>query len=110
MELDTLEKDLGSSAKILLDADSGNNLLYLPLGELREGAALTPPPLNLTPELQQKSSSESQTDTRNRGRSGREGRGHESALSDCCSCGHYYCRQFTVYRQGNRIRHQVSAG
>jgi len=72
--LETLEKVLGRSAKILLDADSGNNLLYLPLGELREGAALTPPPLNLTPELQQKSSSESQTDTRNRGRSGREGR------------------------------------
>src|SRR5690625_7801782 len=71
--LETMEKVLSRSAKILLDADSGNNLLYLPLGELREGAALTPPPLNLTPELQQGSSSESQTDTRNRGRSAREG-------------------------------------
>lgn len=74
MYLETMEAVLGRSSKILLDADSGNNLLYLPLTGRGEGASLPPPPLRAPLEAAAGRDSSSMTDTSNRGRSGREGR------------------------------------
>lgn len=43
--LETLEQVLGANAKILINTKGGNNVLYLPLDQLRRG---TPPPLGPT--------------------------------------------------------------
>ncbi len=71
--LETLEKVYGRSAKVLMDVSSSNNMIYLPLDRIRDGAnpALTAPPPLLSAGDQQQSGS-SQTDPR--ARRGREGR------------------------------------
>ncbi len=37
--LDTIEEIYGNSSKVLLDVESGNNMMYLPLDQLRSGAS-----------------------------------------------------------------------
>ncbi len=67
--LETLETVYGRSAKVLLDVDSGNNMLYLPLDRMRGGtmSAMAPPPPLMTPQEQQRI-----TQTDPRARRGRE--------------------------------------
>ncbi|WP_147306721.1 MULTISPECIES: FtsH protease activity modulator HflK [unclassified Wenzhouxiangella] len=74
--LETLETVFGRSAKVLLDVDSSNNMLYLPLDRIRDGnPALSAPPM-MTPEEQQRGQSSGPTSGRDdsRGRTGREDR------------------------------------
>lgn len=68
--LETLETVYGRSSKVLMDVDSSNNMIYLPLDRIRDTnpALMAPPPL-MTPQESQRGS---QTDPRSR--SGREGR------------------------------------
>lgn len=71
--LQELEGLYSSTPKVLIDADSSNNLLYLPLDRL--GAAgssrnMPPPPLMSNSEREGQNSTATQT----RGRTGREGR------------------------------------
>ncbi len=42
MYLDTIQKVLSSSSKVLVDVEGGNNLLYLPLDKLTQQGPLTP--------------------------------------------------------------------
>jgi membrane protease subunit HflK len=72
--LQELETLYANTPKVLLDADSSNNLLYLPLDRL--GAAsgdsrLPPPPMMSSEERQ---SGSARNSNQNRGRTGREGR------------------------------------
>ncbi len=68
--LETLQTIYGRSSKVLMDIDSSNNMIYLPLDRIRDGnPALTAPPPLMTP---QESRQGSQNDPRSR--SGREGR------------------------------------
>ena len=73
--LQELESLYSATPKVLLDANSGNNLLYLPLDQMSSGSAagssrLPPPPLMSNGERQNQNSTETQTRTR----SGRQGR------------------------------------
>lgn len=71
--LQELESLYSSTPKVLLDANSSNNLLYLPLDRLASGQSngrLPPPPLMSGQEREGEATSSSQTRTR----SGREGR------------------------------------
>ena len=53
--LETMERVLGRSAKILMDVESSGNIFYLPLDGLRGGASGTPPPAPLmSPSEQQR--------------------------------------------------------
>ncbi|MFO7763365.1 MAG: FtsH protease activity modulator HflK [Wenzhouxiangellaceae bacterium] len=71
--LQELESLYSSTPKVLLDANSSNNLLYLPLDRLASGQSngrLPPPPLMSGQEREGEATGSSQTRTR----SGREGR------------------------------------
>ncbi|HSH28208.1 MAG TPA: FtsH protease activity modulator HflK, partial [Wenzhouxiangella sp.] len=72
--IETLQNVFGRSAKVLLDVDSSNNMLYLPLDRIRDGnpALSAPPPLLTTQDKQRSGQSTGQTDPRSR--TGREGR------------------------------------
>lgn len=72
--IETLEKVFGRSAKVLLDVDSSNNMLYLPLDRIKNGnpALSAPPPLLTTQDRQLSGQKPGQTDPRSR--TGREGR------------------------------------
>ncbi|MGK7294429.1 MAG: FtsH protease activity modulator HflK [Candidatus Wenzhouxiangella sp. M2_3B_020] len=73
--LEELENLYSSTPKVLLDAGSSNNLLYLPLDRLATGGGrrLPPPPL-MSNQEQQSTSAGSQNSSDNRGRTGRERR------------------------------------
>lgn len=66
--LDTMEEVLANSSKVTVDVSKGNNLLYLPLDQMLQGAAATVPRSNTgggsatTPATS--TSSDSRTDTR----------------------------------------------
>jgi len=71
--LESIETIYERSAKVLLDAESNNNLLYLPLDRLRGGAgslSLPPPAPLMSPDEQMRSGQASDS----RSRTGREGR------------------------------------
>jgi len=44
--LETMEKVLGQSTKVMVDVEGGNNLLYLPLDRMMQGGAPTMPSVN----------------------------------------------------------------
>lgn len=70
--IETLEGVYGRAAKVLMDVDSSNNMIYLPLDKIRDGnPALTAPAPLMNPQNQQGSGS-GQSDPRSR--TGREGR------------------------------------
>jgi modulator of FtsH protease HflK len=70
--IEALEGVYGRSAKVLMDVDSSNNMIYLPLDRIRDGnPALTAPAPLMNPQNQQGSGS-GQSDPRSR--TGREGR------------------------------------
>jgi len=74
--LEQISELFSTTPKILLDADSSNNLLYLPLGELSSGASggrnMPPPPLMGT--NSPSPSGQDPDPNQTRSRSGREGR------------------------------------
>lgn len=72
--IETLETVFGRSAKILMDASSSNNMLYLPLDRLRNGDTSVPPPPPMTLQDDQRGSGTTQTQDDPRSRTGREGR------------------------------------
>ncbi len=47
--IDTLEEILSSNPKVVIDADSSGNLLYLPLDQILKGSGVNLPPLNSRP-------------------------------------------------------------
>lgn len=70
--IETLEGVYGRAAKVLMDVDSSNNMIYLPLDKIRDGnPALTAPAPLMNPQNQQGSGT-GQSDPRSR--TGREGR------------------------------------
>lgn len=70
--IEALEGVYGRAAKVLMDVDSSNNMIYLPLDKIRDGnPALTAPAPLMNPQNQQDSGS-GQSDPRSR--TGREGR------------------------------------
>ncbi|WP_376696474.1 FtsH protease activity modulator HflK [Wenzhouxiangella sp. EGI_FJ10305] len=72
--IETLEAVFGRSAKILMDASSSNNMLYLPIDRLRSGASGASPPPPMIPQEDQRGSGRSQAQDDPRSRTGREGR------------------------------------
>ena len=73
--LEELENLYSTTPKVLLDAGSSNNLLYLPLDRLASGGGrrLPPPPM-MSDREQQSTSARNQNSSDNRGRTGRERR------------------------------------
>jgi len=73
--IETMETVFGRSAKILMDASSSNNMLYLPIDRLGQGTSQVPPPPPMT-SLQDDQRGSGTTPTQNdpRSRTGREGR------------------------------------
>ncbi|NPU94514.1 MAG: FtsH protease activity modulator HflK [Gammaproteobacteria bacterium] len=57
--IETMEQVMGNSTKVMVDTEGGNNLLYLPLDKMLQGAAplLAPAPADIT------SNQQSRTDT-----------------------------------------------
>ncbi|NBD96383.1 MAG: FtsH protease activity modulator HflK [Gammaproteobacteria bacterium] len=72
--IETLETVFGRSAKILMDASSSNNMLYLPIDRLGQGGGQMAPPPPMTLQDDQRGSGTTQTQDDPRSRSGREGR------------------------------------
>jgi membrane protease subunit HflK len=73
--IETLETVFGRSAKILMDASSSNNMLYLPIDRLSgSGSSLSPPPPMLPQDDQRGSGTTAQSQNDPRSRTGREGR------------------------------------
>ncbi|MEX2497839.1 MAG: protease modulator HflK, partial [Wenzhouxiangellaceae bacterium] len=75
--LEELESLYSSTPKVLLDAKSSNNLLYLPLDRLGAGGEarnLPPPPLLSDREREGENTTSTSRSNQTRTRSGREGR------------------------------------
>ncbi|NBB91711.1 MAG: FtsH protease activity modulator HflK [Gammaproteobacteria bacterium] len=72
--IETLETVFGRSAKILMDASSSNNMLYLPIDRLGQGGSPLAPPPPMSLQDDQRGSGTTQTQNDPRSRTSREDR------------------------------------